>query len=166
MIRTIYENALGVGKLTADGLPGFPADETAWPLRPGTEIRLTRFHWDRPHTDPHNWKNILIISKEVKDNGAQHVPAAATAIHHVSEEDRQNRVVQKFKDMAKAVRLLAVGVTVVAVAVNGGDVEEGNGEGNGRNLTVNSHVPLTKSARQTRAKGVSYSTRSLCIHAI
>ncbi|KAG6905053.1 hypothetical protein DXG01_005374 [Tephrocybe rancida] len=83
--------------------PTFSSDET-WPLKPGTDIRLTRFRWDKPHTDKVNWNNLMTISKELKANGAQTSPAAADAIQFVSKEDRDGRIIQKFKDLAKEVR--------------------------------------------------------------
>ncbi|KAF5385084.1 hypothetical protein D9615_001060 [Tricholomella constricta] len=158
LIRTLFIDAMGCpGRLTAEALPPYPRETEAWPVKPGTTIPLMRFRWDRPHTDPDNWKNLMKISFELKENGAQTSPVAAPAIAHVSKEDRDARIIVKFKDLCKVVRKAAEEsekTEKAAVGERRGAEENGDGEVAEDEVVIVAVKPgLSKSLRQSRQKG-------------
>ncbi|KAG6863619.1 hypothetical protein C0993_011442 [Termitomyces sp. T159_Od127] len=160
LVRTQFIEAMGCpGKLTADVLPPYPRTTDEWPVRPGTEVKAICFRWERPHTDPDNWAGLMLISCEIQENGKQTMPSAMAAIEHVSKDDREARIIQKFKDLAKEVRrahakkITSLDVGTVQDAKGAGS-EGHKGEGN---ITVKKEefTEAKKSMRQSRQKGVS-----------
>ncbi|KAG6877238.1 hypothetical protein C0993_009247 [Termitomyces sp. T159_Od127] len=160
LVRTQFIEAMGCpGKLTADVLPPYPRTTDEWPVRPGTEVKAIRFRWERPHTDPDNWAGLMLISHEIQENGKQTMPSATAAIEHVSKDDHEARIIQKFKDLAKEVRrahakkITSLDVGTVQDAKGAGS-EGHKGEGN---ITVKKEefTEAKKSMRQSRQKGLN-----------
>ncbi|KAG6875301.1 hypothetical protein C0992_004372 [Termitomyces sp. T32_za158] len=158
LIRAQFIEAMGCpGKLTADVLPAYPSSNDEWPIKPGTDVKAIRFHWDRPHTDLENWTNLMLISREVKENGKYTMPAATAAIECVSKDDREARIIQKFRDLVKEVRRLTG--KKAAMLDMGIDQDFGVAEEEGRkNDNPVKKEDTKKSVRQSRQLGVSLLT--------
>ncbi|KDQ50101.1 hypothetical protein JAAARDRAFT_200269 [Jaapia argillacea MUCL 33604] len=101
LTQDIFELQLGVGKLTAEYLPDWPADESTWLVDPVTGDKLLHFRWDQPFGRDNNWSGICIICEHIKKKGATYLPAAQAALDTISDNNLQSCVVEKFKDLAK-----------------------------------------------------------------
>ncbi|KAF8147205.1 hypothetical protein B0H34DRAFT_735334 [Crassisporium funariophilum] len=120
-----FKQAMGCPTLKGKDLPPYPEIEEEWPLRPSDSTKMTRFCWDRPFNNKDNWKNILKISAEILQNGAQALPEAAKAITKVSEKDRIEKVRKKFTTLAQAYKTKIKKETVVVVSdESDGDADE------------------------------------------
>jgi len=148
---------MGCPTLKGKDLPPYPEIEDEWPLRPSSGTKTLRFRWDRPFNNKDNWENIVKISAEILQNGAQALPDAAKAITMVSEKDRIEKVRKKFTALAQAYKTEVKKETVV-VESDGSDGES-DGDGNGTAKAVKKALPppakQTKATFQSRAKGVS-----------
>ncbi|KAF8158525.1 hypothetical protein B0H34DRAFT_709223 [Crassisporium funariophilum] len=156
VIRLMFQQAMGCPTLKGKDLPPYPEIEEEWPLRPSDSTKMTRFRWDRPFNNKDNWKNILKISTEILQNGAQALPEAAKAITKVSEKDRIEKVRKKFTTLAQAYKTEIKKETVVVVSdESDGEADEG---GNGTTTKAIKKAPdppvkQTKATFQSRAKG-------------
>jgi hypothetical protein len=158
---------MGSPNLAAANIPFWPTSNSPedWPLTSNKKHKLTRFRFDRPASDPDNVASLERIIEFITNNGAKFHTAAAPALRHISEKDLRDRVHLKFRDLQKVLRAAGrLPKRGEAFAKLQGE-EGGKAEGGEERLPV-----LTKSQRQSRAKGVSEvemdrSLRCLTLHA-
>jgi hypothetical protein len=152
----VYQHQLGVGKLTADHLPAWPDEDSPWPTDPADSTRrLLRFKWDFPYENEDNWKGIRCVSDFIKKKGVSLLAGAAGPLRVISDDDLQNCVVRKFKDMQKSLRDAARKKTAaVPVHIDGDGTLDGESNGTGITRPVATVVKLSKAKKQSRQIGV------------
>ncbi|KII92120.1 hypothetical protein PLICRDRAFT_36907 [Plicaturopsis crispa FD-325 SS-3] len=107
LVRECFRVRLGVAKLKAASLPMYPVNVEEWPMEVGSDgrTRLLRFRWEQPwNDDGDNYYAIRMLVGHIKRHGTGLIPAAATAIKGISEDDLQKRVVAKYKGLQKELR--------------------------------------------------------------
>lgn len=99
--------------------------------------------WEESYAHEDNYLALQAIFKYIRAKGAEYSPAAAKALHAISDEDLLNRVYMKYQDLQKSLRsakLLASSRTTIA-AVDSIPAMAGGAK-------------LTKGMRQSRQNGV------------
>lgn len=107
LVRECFRVRLGIAKLKAASLPMYPVNVDDWPMEVGSDgrTRLLRFRWEQPwNDDGDNYYAIRMLVGHIKRHGTGLIPAAATAIKGISEDDLQKRIVAKYKGLQKELR--------------------------------------------------------------
>ncbi|KAJ3508324.1 hypothetical protein NLJ89_g5818 [Agrocybe chaxingu] len=101
LIRTVFSEAMACGaKLTGDRLPDYPGPDETWPVKPGTTEKVIRFRWDQGPDHRDNIEGLAFIILEIRTNGAQYVPTAASLLNMILPAHLKARVADKFKRLA------------------------------------------------------------------
>lgn len=153
LIRSTFQLTMATTSLTANELPMWPSVDPGhpdWPKSSNGNREAVRFRWDKTFKHADNAKGINLITNLIQQHGHLYSVSAAPALRLIAPADLRERVIQKFKDLMKVLRIAgkipkSTRQTAAAVQV-GGDGDDGDAV-----------VVLTKSQRQSQATGVSIS---------
>lgn len=99
-----FKAHLSITKLEAKHLPSFPYQidrvSDAWP-RDATGVPLTRFDWKQNHDHQTNQSGITDVFNHVKYNGPTLFPGSAGALCKIFDDHLKEKIVDRFKYMAK-----------------------------------------------------------------
>jgi hypothetical protein len=139
-------------------MPWYPVDpdKATWPLIPGTKEPVLRFRWDESWEHDDNFYSIQMIIAHMKRHGTVFMPAAASALAVISEDDFQRRVVDKFVGLQKGLRQAKIldsnNKRIVMAAVT--EAISGDDDGPYTKKTAPENKPRIKAILASRAKGV------------